>query len=109
MKTHLASIGGGRNNYAHFASVHRRFIFLLLALFASHLAFSQTVYVTRTGEKYHASGCRYLSKSKIETTLADAKEKGYTACSVCKPTTTVISTQQIKTSNPSDCLFPCGE
>ena len=46
---------------------------------------SQTVYVTRTGEKYHNDGCRYLSRSQIETTVAKAKENGYTACSVCKP------------------------
>ena len=43
------------------------------------------VYVTKSGTKYHAEGCRYLSKSKIETTLGAAKEKGCTACSVCRP------------------------
>ena len=46
---------------------------------------SKTVYVTRTGEKYHSDGCQYLSKSKIETTLSDAKADGYTACSKCGP------------------------
>lgn len=43
-----------------------------------------TVYVTRTGEKYHRDGCRYLSRSRIPTSLKDAK-LGYTACSVCRP------------------------
>src|SRR5687768_12925238 len=62
---------------------------ILFFLLASQLAFSQTVYITRTGEKYHDDGCRYLSKSKIQTTLQDAKANGYTACSVCKPTSTV--------------------
>ena len=42
------------------------------------------VYVTKTGKKYHEGGCRYLKKSKIETTLAKARKK-YDACSVCKP------------------------
>jgi hypothetical protein len=40
------------------------------------------VYVTKTGKKYHAEGCRHLSKSKIAQTLADAKTR-YTACKVC--------------------------
>ena len=43
------------------------------------------VYVTRTGEKYHRGGCRYLSKSQIPMTLQDAKASGYTPCSVCNP------------------------
>ena len=43
-----------------------------------------TVYVTKTGEKYHRSGCRYLKKSKIAISLEDAK-RSYEPCSVCKP------------------------
>ena len=46
---------------------------------------SVTVYVTKSGEKYHRDGCQYLRKSKIETTLSSAKDRGYTACSKCKP------------------------
>jgi hypothetical protein len=45
---------------------------------------SQTVYVTRTGSKYHRAGCRYLSKSAIATTLKEAAA-AYSPCSVCKP------------------------
>ena len=44
-----------------------------------------TVYVTKTGTKYHRESCRHLSKSKIQISLKDAKAKGYTACKVCKP------------------------
>ncbi|MBO1318336.1 hypothetical protein [Acanthopleuribacter pedis] len=44
---------------------------------------SQTVYITKTGEKYHADGCRYLKKSKIIQTKQEAKEKGFDPCSVC--------------------------
>ncbi len=44
-----------------------------------------TVYITNTGAKYHNSGCRYLSKSRISISLTKAKQQGYTACSVCKP------------------------
>jgi hypothetical protein len=43
-----------------------------------------TVYITRTGEKYHRGSCRYLRQSKIAVTLAEAR-KGYAPCSVCRP------------------------
>jgi len=46
---------------------------------------TQTVYVTRTGKRYHRDGCRYLASSKIPINLKDAKAKGYTACKVCHP------------------------
>ncbi len=45
---------------------------------------SITVYITRTGSKYHRNGCRYLRKSKIPITINDAKQH-YGPCSVCKP------------------------
>jgi hypothetical protein len=46
---------------------------------------TQTVYITRTGKKYHRDGCRYLASSKIPVSLKDAKARGYTACKVCHP------------------------
>jgi competence protein ComEC len=45
----------------------------------------QTVYITKTGKKYHTATCRYLSRSKIPVSLKDAKANGYSACSVCRP------------------------
>jgi len=48
-------------------------------------AVQETVYVTKTGSKYHRSSCHYLKKSKIKTTKSKAKNSGYTACKVCKP------------------------
>ncbi|AFA48223.1 hypothetical protein [Acetobacterium woodii] len=46
---------------------------------------STTVYITKTGKKYHLAGCQSLSKSQIPISLADAKSKGYTACENCDP------------------------
>lgn len=43
----------------------------------------QTVYVTRTGSKYHRAGCQYLRQSQIAISLSNAKAQGYTACSRC--------------------------
>lgn len=45
---------------------------------------SITVYVTRTGEKYHRDGCRYLRQSRIPMSLAEAVKR-FDPCSVCKP------------------------
>lgn len=45
---------------------------------------SVTVYVTRTGSKYHRAGCRYLRRSSIPMSLEDAKQR-YSPCSVCNP------------------------
>lgn len=42
------------------------------------------VYVSRTGTKYHREDCRFVTKSKITTTLQRISGK-YTACGVCGP------------------------
>lgn len=46
---------------------------------------SYTVYITKTGSKYHRAGCRYLRSSKIAIDVDDAIAQGYDACSVCNP------------------------
>lgn len=58
---------------------------LLFLVGVSSTVIAQTVYVTKTGEKYHKITCRYLSKSCYSIELPDAKDKGYTSCKVCKP------------------------
>jgi hypothetical protein len=59
---------------------------LLVAFTATAVAQSAdtTVYVTKTGAKYHKAGCRSLSRSQIPMTLADASKR-YGPCSICKP------------------------
>lgn len=44
-----------------------------------------TVYVTKTGAKYHRDGCQYLRKSQIAISLNNATLQGYTPCSKCSP------------------------
>lgn len=46
---------------------------------------NNTVYITKSGAKYHRSGCRYLKSSCIPITLSEAQSEGYTPCSVCNP------------------------
>lgn len=43
-----------------------------------------TVYITRTGTKYHLPGCRYIKDRKTSAlTIAEAENQDYTPCSVC--------------------------
>lgn len=48
---------------------------------------NDTVYITKTGAKYHKVTCRTLKKSKEKTALkrSEAESKGYQACKVCHP------------------------
>ena len=42
------------------------------------------VFVTKSGKKYHADGCRFLSKSKIPMSLENAAQR-YGPCGSCAP------------------------
>ena len=58
------------------------------------------VYITKTGEKYHNAGCGSLSKSKIETTLQSAVDRGYEPCKKCKPPKLdTTSSESVATTN----------
>lgn len=46
---------------------------------------SYTVYITNTGAKFHASGCRSLRASKIPISRSAAISRGYSACGICHP------------------------
>ncbi len=46
---------------------------------------AQTVYITKTGSKYHKENCRYLRYSKKEISLEKLSGLGYRPCLVCKP------------------------
>jgi methylphosphotriester-DNA--protein-cysteine methyltransferase len=62
----------------------RIFLITFSILFTNSLI-SQTVYTTKTGEKYHKENCKFLKYSKRETTIKKAKELGFKSCKVCKP------------------------
>lgn len=44
---------------------------------------TMTVYITKTGSKYHRSGCQYLARSCYSISLSEARARGYSACSRC--------------------------
>lgn len=68
----------------------KRFLFIGLMFFAVNMS-AQSVYVTKTGEKYHKITCPFLKYSKKEITYAKALDIRFTACSVCKPNVKVSS------------------
>ena len=45
----------------------------------------RTVYITKTGSKFHAYGCDYLNSTPYKTTITTAMDKGYSPCKVCNP------------------------
>ncbi|WP_029231385.1 hypothetical protein [Butyrivibrio sp. VCB2006] len=61
-----------------------------------------TVYITKSGKCYHSDGCSSLSKSKIETTLQSAVDKGYKACSKCNPVTLDSSSSKATDSTTAE-------
>ncbi|MCR5403723.1 MAG: hypothetical protein K6E91_07905 [Butyrivibrio sp.] len=78
-----------------------------------------TVIITKTGECYHKSSCSTLKKTRIETTMQAAVDKGLRPCKVCKPgsidstsatssakstTTTATATTTAKTTDPVEAL-----
>ncbi|HKZ40824.1 MAG TPA: hypothetical protein VJ044_07660 [Candidatus Hodarchaeales archaeon] len=63
----------------------------------------QTVYVTKTGKKYHVASCSYL-KSSTAISLADAVKR-YSPCSKCNPpTATTIKAPSSIQSIPKDTI-----
>ncbi|MDR7131648.1 hypothetical protein J2X69_004012 [Algoriphagus sp. 4150] len=58
-------------------------LFTIIFLFAVQLQ-AQTVFITKTGARFHKESCRY-AKTGWASDLAAAKKKGLTACLVCKP------------------------
>jgi micrococcal nuclease len=59
---------------------------------------SSTVFITKTGAKYHKDGCSSLRKSKIPKTLSEAINAGYSPCSLCNPPTTSSSRSSLVSS-----------
>ena len=62
------------------------FLTLFLSLFLISESYSQTVYITKSGKKYHTEKCRY-AKNASAVSLSEAESRGLTPCKVCKPYT----------------------
>jgi micrococcal nuclease len=78
-------------------SNRRRFLVCALLLSAALLS-AQTVWISKSGSKYHVAGCRYLGTSATAIDLAEAVAREYEPCSVCNPPILAI------TRNPHSAL-----
>lgn len=47
--------------------------------------YPEPVWIMPSGAKYHTRYCPYLNENAEETTMGEALEDGYTACSKCDP------------------------
>jgi micrococcal nuclease len=60
-------------------------ILMLAVLCTSAWASDPIVYITKTGAKYHVSGCISLRKSSIPIPLSEALARHYEPCQLCNP------------------------
>jgi endonuclease YncB( thermonuclease family) len=56
-----------------------------LALLKQTASGNETVYVSKSGIKYHNKSCRSAKKDATAIKLKEARAKGYLPCKVCKP------------------------
>ncbi|MDY0780970.1 hypothetical protein [Tenacibaculum sp. IB213877] len=62
----------------------RTLLIIILIVYSSN-TIAQTVFITKTGKKYHQENCRFLKYSKKEIDLEKVLALGYSACKICKP------------------------
>ena len=67
----------------------KKYILLFVLLFFLLLdnVFSQTVYISATGQHYHTSACKNVNKNSNHMQVSDALAHGYTPCTICHPPT----------------------
>jgi len=76
----------------------RKIVYSLFIIVFYLFSFAQTFYITKSGKKYHPSGCSYLKSSATSIDLQGAANEGYTPCSRCNPPTSVINKSKTETS-----------
>lgn len=80
--------------------------FICLSIVAGAQEKEQTVFVMKTGTKYHLSSCRYVTHDSTSMKLSKAEKNGYTPCSVCKPTGAKIDAAPVESATSHTVLKP---
>lgn len=60
-------------------------LILFLSIGISNSLIAQTVFKTPSGEKYHTATCRYVKNVSESMSIEQAKKRGLSPCSQCKP------------------------
>lgn len=60
-----------------------------------------TVFVTKTGKKYHRKDCHYLRYSRIPISLREAVSEGCEPCKVCEPPLLPKRSSEVQSSKKS--------
>jgi len=84
-------------------------VFFLATITAFAAPADTVVYITANGKMYHRGSCSSLRQSKIETTLDNAVNRGYSPCSRCNPPApdrSQSSTPSISKSTPTPATVP---
>lgn len=89
-------------------SMFKRLVWLL-AVFLWLEGQAQTVYVTKTGKKFHTEGCQYLSKSAYSMTYADALAAGYEPCNRCSARLPASSGGQMQAKRKKSRVLSAGQ
>jgi hypothetical protein len=76
-----------------------KILYILFFISLPFHGFSETVFVTRTGHRYHKDDCYFLKSSKISKELSVAENAGYKACSICFGASGAITTTTTESSN----------
>lgn len=63
----------------------KRLLLIYLVLLTTCNAYTQTVYITPSGEKYHLGNCRMVKNVSQAIAIDDAVKKGKQPCKICKP------------------------
>jgi hypothetical protein len=63
----------------------KSFALFLASIFLSITVYSQTVFKTPSGAKYHLSSCRMVKNVSEEISVQQAKELRLGPCKICKP------------------------
>ena len=64
--------------------MYKIFLFIIGAFFSVNV-YSQTVFKTPSGAKYHLATCRMVKNLSKEISASNAIKLGLTACKICNP------------------------
>lgn len=86
----------------------KKSILILISLLLIQTAiYSQFVYKTPSGLKYHLASCKSVKNSSEQLTIAAAQKGGLTPCKICKPPVIFNTSTPSKKANGEDRGVQC--